>query len=499
MALALYRKYRPQSFAEITGQEHVKTTLERQVASGKVAHAYLFCGLRGTGKTSLARILAKAVNCNSRKKNSGEPCLECESCAMIRDLRALDVLEIDAATHTQVDNVRQVIVETAKFAPMRLRYKFFIIDEAHMLSTGSWNALLKIMEEPPAHVIFVLATTEAHKVPATIISRCQRFDFRRVPSAAMVERLSRIAKSEKIKIEEGVLQTVARLSEGCVRDAESILEQLFALGEEKITGDTAALVLPKTSLPCALELLEVLSKRDHKKALESVDGLLDQGIDLDRFSVDLLELFRKVLLIKMAGADTVAALLDLETLKKLEGLANIFSAAQILFAIDALVKAKQALKTAAIPQLPLEVAVVEVCGLEAHPGATDAQPQRSSPPLPSEDKAVRKNTAAFSLAEIRAKWPEVLQRAQQENHSLPFLLSTSEPLGVEGGVLQVGVQYPFYKDKLDDQKCRAVLEKIVSELYTAPLRVQGVILETPQARPEPIDEVVKVLGGRVVE
>ena len=418
-----------------------------------------------------------------------------------------------------------------------------------MLSNSAWNALLKIMEEPPAHVIFILATTEVHKVPDTILSRCQRFDFRRVPADELVERLARISKTEKIAIDEEVLQPVSRLSEGCVRDAESILEQLFALGEEKITVETASLVLPRTSIPYALKLLAALGRRSYREALECVGGLLDQGIDLEHFNGDLLELFRKVLLIKLVGSDTVAALLDAATLKALEELAKIFSTAHILFSIEALVKAKQALKTATIPQLPLEVAVVEICGVEAlapssggvdlaiqgsssvsktfgradAPNAVRPQPpgaslrsgekgedissasatllQRSAVADQSsgekDDKAVWKNTVAFPLEEIKNKWPELLKKAQDENHSLVFLLSTSEPLGVANGVLKIGVQYPFHRDKLNEIKCRTTLEKVVADVYQAPLRIEGV-MHIPAVQVSAVSDVLSALGGRVV-
>ncbi len=557
MALALYRKYRPQTFQELIGQNHIKIILEQEVLSGKVAHAYLFSGPRGTGKTSTARIFSKAINCTKRAK-AGEPCNDCESCKTITEGKALDVMEIDAASYTGVDNVRETIIETAKFAPSRLQYKIFIIDEAHMLSNSAWNALLKIMEEPPAHVIFILATTEIHKVPQTILSRCQRFDFRRVNPKEMIERLEFLAKQEKIKVVPAVLETVVRLCEGCVRDAESILEQLFSLGEKEVTEDVAALVLPRTSWTLVLEFLEVISGRESRKGLALIERLVSEGIDLAQFTSDLIEMTRKILLVKIAGKQSVASSLDGPTATKLEKFAENMAEARVLEIIDLFIRTKQAQKSASIPQLPLEIAVVEGCEVEkgddprtlrapigepaentrprttsgdvddiprGAPARVDNRPileenntmstlRKGSPqaPLkasapvrvatittPSRNGGGEEKKEVISLEEVKEKWAEVLKLAQVENHSLPFLLSTSEPLGVDGDMVTIGLQYLFHRDKLNEPKCRTVLEKIVSEVYGIPLRVDGILMAQKVQVANSMDDILSTLGGRVVE
>lgn len=455
---------------------------------------------------------------------------------MITAGRALDIIEIDAATHTQVDHVREVIVETARFAPSSLRYKIFIIDEAHMLSPSAWNALLKIMEEPPAHVIFILATTEVHKVPDTIRSRCQHFNFRRVQPSEIAARLDHIAKEEKVKVAKPVLETVARLSEGCVRDAEGMLEQLLSLDGKEITEDLASLILPRTSMPLVLDLLEKLAKNDIAASLAIVGSLPDQGIDIVQFSGDILEALRRVLLIKAAGDEGASVGMDSAGFKRLARLTGNYSVQQLLGLIDTFVKAKQGLKFAAIPQLPLEVAVVEVCAEgevrtasgepayktvvretgensvaelsrvpdslaskseEGHSKGRFSSPHRHRASL---DSAGRKNKSqSMQLAGIKLKWPEVLKAAQQENHSLPFLLSTSEPVAVDGDIVKLGVQYPFHCDKINEQKCRTAIEKIMQGIYSAPLRIQGVIAPRVSVREDSVDEVLRVFGGQVVD
>lgn len=516
MPLALYRKYRPQCFGEIINQVHIKTILENEVAQDKVAHAYLFSGPRGTGKTSLARILAKAVNCVTRRphgvddqslavvsrEHTGEPCNKCMACTTITAGRALDIMEIDAASYTGVDNVRDTIVETAKFAPNILKYKLFIIDEAHMLSVPAWNALLKIMEEPPAHVIFVLATTEVHKVPATILSRCQRFDFHRIKMMELVARLQFIAEQEKIKVAEPVLETVARLAEGGVRDAESLLEKLFSLGETEITEAVAALVLPRTSLPMVYELLEAIAEKSVARALNVIAEAVEQGVDLVQFAGDLLETLRGVLLFSASGSWAVAEMMSKESQRRLEQVARALQTRRILQLIELFSTAKLGLKNASIPALPLEVAAVEGCGIEDSAEISRPASERISKPVPdthlrtAED--ARKENHRVTMADIKNKWPEVMKQAQVANHSLPFLLSTSELLDLRDNVLQIGLQYPLHCDKINELKSRAVLEKILAEVYGIPLKISGVVHLPLKGLESAVEDVISALGGRVI-
>lgn len=358
--VVLYRKYRPQSFSEIIGQEHIVRTLSNSIKLKSVSHAYLFIGPRGSGKTTIARIFAKAMNCESN--SSGEPCNKCSSCLEITNGNSMDLIEIDGASHTGVDNVRELI-EGIKFTPVKSKHKVCIIDECHQLSKAANNALLKTLEEPPPHAIFILATTEAQKMLPTIISRCQRFDFKRLHIPEIEKKLEFILKKEKIKFEPAVLPLLALNARGSFRDAESLLDKCisFVGGDKMITANEVKDLLGLVEVGQVSRLVDFLVGKKTKEAILYVNNLAEEGIDLLEFAKTLVFYLRQCLLLKidLAFLDPQNSGLSNEEIAKIKEQIENQSEKEIQRMLELFIDAENKIKYAVIPQLPLELAIVE--------------------------------------------------------------------------------------------------------------------------------------------
>jgi DNA polymerase-3 subunit gamma/tau len=354
-AQALYRKWRSRTFDEVVAQEHVTRTLRNALQGGRIVHAYLFAGPRGTGKTSTARLLAKAVNCLSAGKE--KPCNDCPICRAIDEGRMLDLIEIDAASNRGIDEIRD-LREKVNFRPGEARYKIYIIDEVHMLTSEAFNALLKTLEEPPPHVIFVLATTEPHKIPPTVLSRCQRFDFRRIPLADIINRLSYIVGQEGLMVEPAALELIARQATGSLRDAISLLDQMVAYGGEIITLAQVQAVLGVAASQTVAELVDYLARRNIAAGLETINRAINEGSDPRQLARETVEYLRGLMLLQVGDG---ARLLNLpgEVLTRMQSQAGAFSRQRLLGALRRFNQAGLDLKVGFFPQLQLEIAFVE--------------------------------------------------------------------------------------------------------------------------------------------
>ncbi|MGB9743375.1 MAG: DNA polymerase III subunit gamma/tau [Minisyncoccales bacterium] len=367
MFLVLYRKYRPQTFAEVIGQEHVVKTLTNAIASQNISHAYLFAGPRGSGKTTVARLLAKALNCENRRKGDYEPCNKCLFCLEVNENRSIDLIEIDAASHRGIDEIRE-LRDGIKFTPSRAKYKVFILDESHQLTKEAANALLKTLEEPPAHAIFILATTEIHKMIPTIISRCQRFDFRKLSVPEIIKRLEFIAEKERIKIEKEALELIALNADGSIRDAESILDQILSYHnvannhQSIIKTEDIKEILGLIEINIVSQFCDFLLQKKTGPAINFLNELIEKGVDLQEFIKTLINYLRQGLILRLINIPNSNHLiigLTKEQLAKLQQQMANCPESEIRRLIELLLEAERKIYYATIPQLPLELVIIE--------------------------------------------------------------------------------------------------------------------------------------------
>jgi DNA polymerase-3 subunit gamma/tau len=427
---ALYRKWRSQTFDELVGQEHVVQTLQNAIQTGRVGHAYLFTGPRGVGKTTMARLLAKAVNCDAPLEQ--RPCNQCDMCRAIAEGRAVDVIEMDAASHTSVEDAREII-ERVQFRPTSARTKVYVIDETHMLSTAAFNALLKTLEEPPAHALFILATTEFHKVPATIISRCQRFVFTRHSVINIAAHLQHIADEEAIILHEGVAERIARAATGAMRDAISILDQLIAGSDGTITLAQVHGLLGATDTGRVGALVDALLGGDVQSALRVVNEVADDGADLRQFARDLVDRLRALMLLT-ASDDTSTLDVPVETLQEMQRQAGQTNIGQLIAWLKLFSNLDYQLKNSPYGQLPLEVAVVEALvaptPMIVQPGTRPITPQPSGP-TPRRAPATPAGQPTAANGQPRVAESATPQPVQAERVAPPPVQPEPKPLPVE--------------------------------------------------------------------
>ncbi len=532
----LARKYRPQKFSDVVAQQHVTQTLSNAIKSGRIGQAYLFVGPRGVGKTTLARIYAKALNC--QKGPTPDPCDECDICRSISEGRCLDVMEFDAASNTQVDRVREIILDHIGFAPVQARYKVFIIDEVHMLSASSFNALLKTLEEPPPHVRFVFATTEPQKIPATILSRCQRFDLRRIPTAAIVATLDKIAKLEKVKLEGDAALAIARGAEGGLRDAESALDQLIAFCGSAITEADVLSVFGLVAWHSVQEMATALLRGDVATLLRHIAEMDNAGKDLQRLSVELLEYFRDLLVVAYTdglGGDAGDNAARLDVLREQAKLASTERLGRIA---DILVEVQGQLRYALSRRTLLEVALARAAraatavllddvlmALAEAPqdssvepssrpapsapvaqatSAPSAPPSAPVAPPPAAPKEARPSPRAprtiaapadpmAELVAITTAWGSIVEKAGEVNPLMRSALKDATPVGVDDDAVTLSFDPEFEssREKLNVPRSMRLLQKLLEEVLRRPVSLNLVVgvprpdIPLPAAPPEP--------------
>lgn len=517
----LYRKYRPQTFSDVLGQKYIIQTLQNQVKSGSLAHAYLFTGSRGVGKTSIARILAKAVNCLGSGKlvrQPGDACGKCGVCKAVEQGNFLDLVEIDAASNTGVDNIRELI-EHVKFSPSVGKYKVFIIDEVHMLSKGAFNALLKTLEEPPKHVVFILATTEINKVPATIISRTQRFDFKRLETEDLVKHLEKILKQEKVKLGKDILALVAQNAEGSGRDALSLLDKVLTLGEDAGLEDTQHL-LGVTDIALSQELISLIQQGNAAAVPDFFDRTQEKGVDYAAFNRDFLEYGRKLLVTKVTGGKEVFSLQD-KNFKILQEQAAAFPVNDIIFIIRLFLKSYKDLGSSPAPQLPMLLASLEAAlkktaipnpiqsavaprvesntASEVIGSVTHTKPKAD--PLPALETHEEQNVNV-TMEEVQKFWPKVIAKLRTENASLSNLIKNSPIQEISGGRVVVGVKFAFHKQNLDNSKNYSLISKIIKETFGQPVGLKAVLIKDDHPAVNTtvaLTDALKIFGGELIE
>jgi len=524
-------KWRPQDFESIVGQDHIVGTLKNAILKDRLAHAYLFTGPRGVGKTSTARILAKALNCKQGPTPS--PCQKCPSCLEINQGRSLDVIEIDGASNRGIDEIR-ALRENVKFSPTQGKYKIYIIDEVHQITPDGFNALLKTLEEPPEFVKFIFATTHPQKVIPTIISRCQRMDFRRISVIEIIAQLEKVVRKENIIVDQEVLAAVARSSDGSLRDAESVLDQLVSFSKANISLKDAISVLGMVEQDVLFSLTDKLIQKDPAASLKLFNEIIDDGKDPGVFLVNLIEHFRNLMVAKVSQGDAKLVDLPQEICDRLSQQSACLSLEEIFTAFNVLIATQEMTKRLDSQRIPLEISLVRLAHnrLESRPAAQGntwaghhkVQANLSSEIIPKTKDPVSEQkiqpqpiqaqvaqeipapVATVTLEKVKEVWGSIVNNLSKIKMSVSTYLSEGEPMKMQGDLITVAFpkSCSLHKESLDRKENKAMVEKATSELCNADLRVNFILIaemrQNNDARSNPfIKSALEMFGGRVVK
>lgn len=541
---ALYRRFRPKIFDDVVGQEHITRVLKNQILNDNIAHAYLFSGTRGTGKTSTAKIFARAVNCIDN--NTGNPCNACEVCRSILDDNIMDVVEMDAASNNSVDDIRD-LKEKVKYPPSKGRYKVYIIDEVHMLSKGAFNALLKTLEEPPSHLIFILATTEPQKLPATILSRCQRYDFKRITVKEIVTTMKNICDELNIEVEERGLQLIARNSDGAMRDALSILDQCISFADEKVSYEYILELLGTVNSDIIFDMADSIIEKDLEKSLKTVDELIIIGKDIHQFIKDMINHFRNLMVSK--ASDKLNDIIDgtEETIERFKIQSQNIELSRIIAIIKLLSGAEVNSKWSSEPRIILETTIMKMLSPEldtsvdsllARISNLESTVKRGKIVVEekSEDTNTKRNIAKTVSKQVTKKeaikkeedkkeeiiinkeinenidindvmkiWPDMMKKIKTEKISIQALLSEGIPHDIEGNTLYVLFKdgFGFHKDAVNKDDNKKYIENTLNNILSSNINIKFMMEDEVGKKEDVVDsltkEVIDVFGEDIVE
>lgn len=523
---ALYREWRPKTFEDIIGQEHVTTTLKNQILTNRIAHAYLFCGTRGTGKTSTSKVFAKALNCLN--PHDGEPCNECEMCVKINEGLAIDISEMDAASRNKVENMRDIIDEV-QYPPQEAKYKIYILDEVHMLTTGAVNAFLKTLEEPPSNVIFILATTDPQKLPITILSRCQRFDFKRISNNHMVNRLRKIVKEKGVFADDKSLALICRVSDGAMRDALSILDQSISMGDGKVDYDELVSMLGLVTNDHLLKITDAVIEKNIEKTMRVIEDIVFSGKDMSLFIKDLTSHFRNLLMVKVTNNPEEVLDMSEENIELVKGQGERLRIEEIMRDIRILQECEESSKVSKQARLYMELAAIKMCKIEYDTSkeviisrinrieeaiksgkiAVRAKAEVKEPDMVKESKVAqvtrrpeKKEDASIntsfnedskiSIDEVKRAWKDILERFKARRAMVVYAsLSTGKPVSCNNGVIEIQYedQYGFNKSRLEKPDTSKLVNEVFSEVLKDGVRVKYSVI-TEEVRGKTTEEIL---------
>lgn len=530
---ALYREWRPQNFYDIVGQEHITTTVKNQILNDRIAHAYLFCGTRGTGKTTTAKVFAKALNCLDL--HDGEPCNKCEMCKKIDEGLAIDVTELDAASNNGIDKIRDII-DDVKYPPQEGRYKVYIMDEVHMLSTGAVNAFLKTLEEPPKNVIFILATTDPQKLPITILSRCQRFDFKRINNNEIIGRLRKIVDDQNAIADDKSLSLIARVSDGAMRDALSILDQAISMGNGAVEYDILINMLGLVTNDHLFALTNAVNQRNVEKSIGIIDEVVYAGKDIYLFIKDLISHYRNILMAKVTNNPEDVLDMSEENITLIKEQGSKLRAEEVMRYIRILQEAEGNAKISKQARLYLELAIIKMCKIEydtsnevilSRLNKLEASLKNGSIRVQTEavvdgkvkaDVAVKEiknevrrevihhtsgnDSSKVSLGDIQKSWKDILERIKARRAMIVYAsLITGKPIDCSKGILTIEYeeQYKFNKDRLEKPEYRALLQEILAEIFREDIKIVFTVEEGSSDEKSTADMLLETLGSDMVD